>query len=108
MIGQMGATRIDFAWFYFRTHIILTRAQYYKPNILTRAFLWSAYLLTAIVAMSVISNNLGDYYDEGEQPKNARNFFMCALIDSEYEKVHNCKSSKEMWDTFALAYEWRP
>ncbi|RDX64834.1 hypothetical protein CR513_56560, partial [Mucuna pruriens] len=35
----------------------------------------------------------------------ARNFLMCTLTESEYEKVHNCKSSKEIWDTFALAYE---
>ncbi|RDX96798.1 hypothetical protein CR513_20512, partial [Mucuna pruriens] len=26
----------------------------------------------------------------------ARNFLMCALMESEYEKVHSCKSSKEM------------
>ncbi|RDX64510.1 hypothetical protein CR513_56930, partial [Mucuna pruriens] len=30
---------------------------------------------------------------------------MCALIKSEYEKVHNCNSSKEIWDTLVLAYE---
>ncbi|RDX66932.1 hypothetical protein CR513_54251, partial [Mucuna pruriens] len=35
----------------------------------------------------------------------ARNFLMCALTESKYEKVHSCKSSKEMWDTLALAYE---
>ncbi|RDX82487.1 hypothetical protein CR513_36726, partial [Mucuna pruriens] len=34
-----------------------------------------------------------------------RNFIMCVLIEIEYEKVHNCKSSKDMWDTLALAYE---
>ncbi|RDX74656.1 hypothetical protein CR513_45571, partial [Mucuna pruriens] len=35
----------------------------------------------------------------------ARNFVMCALTESEYEKVHSCKSSKEMWNTLALVYE---
>ncbi|RDY03343.1 hypothetical protein CR513_13081, partial [Mucuna pruriens] len=35
----------------------------------------------------------------------AINFFMCALIESEYEKIHSCKSSKEMWNTLALTYE---
>ncbi|RDX66350.1 hypothetical protein CR513_54889, partial [Mucuna pruriens] len=29
----------------------------------------------------------------------ARNFLMCSLAETEYEKVHNFKSSKEMWDT---------
>ncbi|RDX80235.1 hypothetical protein CR513_39244, partial [Mucuna pruriens] len=28
-----------------------------------------------------------------------RKILMCALTESKYEKVHNCKSSKEMWDT---------
>ncbi|TKY63304.1 hypothetical protein E2542_SST13175 [Spatholobus suberectus] len=45
----------------------------YKPNILTRPLLWSAYLVAdwvAAVAMGVISSNLGDYYNKGEQPKN--------------------------------------
>ncbi|RDY10286.1 hypothetical protein CR513_05226, partial [Mucuna pruriens] len=30
---------------------------------------------------------------------------MCALKELEYEKVHSCKLSKEMWDTLALTYE---
>ncbi|RDX77110.1 hypothetical protein CR513_42814, partial [Mucuna pruriens] len=34
-----------------------------------------------------------------------RNFPMCALTKAEYKKVHSCNSSKEMWDTLALAYE---
>ncbi|RDX81966.1 hypothetical protein CR513_37300, partial [Mucuna pruriens] len=34
----------------------------------------------------------------------ARNFLMYGLTKLEYEKVHSCKSSKEMWDTFPLAY----
>ncbi|XP_020218751.2 uncharacterized protein LOC109801983 [Cajanus cajan] len=45
----------------------------YKPNICTRPLVWSAYLLAdwvAAVAMGVISSNLGDYYNKGEQPKN--------------------------------------
>ncbi|RDY04539.1 hypothetical protein CR513_11724, partial [Mucuna pruriens] len=35
----------------------------------------------------------------------AINFLMSTLTESEYEKVHSCKSSKEMWDTLALAYK---
>ncbi|RDY11398.1 hypothetical protein CR513_03955, partial [Mucuna pruriens] len=30
---------------------------------------------------------------------------MCALTESEYEKVHSYKSSKEIWNTLAPAYE---
>ncbi|RDX86691.1 hypothetical protein CR513_31955, partial [Mucuna pruriens] len=30
---------------------------------------------------------------------------MCALTGSKYKKVHSCKSSKEIWDTLALAYK---
>ncbi|RDY14058.1 hypothetical protein CR513_00937, partial [Mucuna pruriens] len=26
-------------------------------------------------------------------------------MELEYEKVHNCKSFEEMWDTLSLAYE---
>ncbi|RDX96788.1 hypothetical protein CR513_20521, partial [Mucuna pruriens] len=35
----------------------------------------------------------------------AKIFLMCSLTKSKYEKVHNCKLSKEMWDILALAYE---
>ncbi|RDX99450.1 hypothetical protein CR513_17501, partial [Mucuna pruriens] len=35
----------------------------------------------------------------------ARNFLMCAFTEAKYEKVHSYKSSKEIWDTLALAYE---
>jgi len=42
----------------------------YKPNILTQPLVWSSYLV-AVVAMGVISSNLGDYYySKGEQPNN--------------------------------------
>ncbi|TKY63302.1 hypothetical protein E2542_SST13173 [Spatholobus suberectus] len=44
----------------------------YKPNIWTRALVWSAYLLAdwvATVAMGVISSNLGDYYNNDCQQK---------------------------------------
>ncbi|CAJ1949413.1 unnamed protein product [Sphenostylis stenocarpa] len=59
------------------TQIVLTllgdRTKY-KPNMWIRAILWSAYLLAdwvAAVAMGVISSSLGDFYNKGEQPKNA-------------------------------------
>ncbi|RDX95616.1 hypothetical protein CR513_21842, partial [Mucuna pruriens] len=35
----------------------------------------------------------------------ARNFLICSLTETEYEKIHSCKSSKEMWDTLTLVYE---
>ncbi|XP_027348510.1 uncharacterized protein LOC113860084 [Abrus precatorius] len=44
----------------------------YKPNICTRALVWSAYLLAdwvAALAMGVISSNLGDYYNVTCQKK---------------------------------------
>ncbi|KAH1162474.1 hypothetical protein AAZX31_01G093100 [Glycine max] len=44
-----------------------------KPSKLRRALVWSSYLLedkVETVAMGVISSNLGEYYNKGEQPKN--------------------------------------
>nr|KYP41253.1 hypothetical protein KK1_037375 [Cajanus cajan] len=35
----------------------------------------------------------------------ARNAFMCALSEEEYNKVHGFKSAKQMWDTLAITYE---
>ncbi|KAL2320025.1 hypothetical protein Fmac_028994 [Flemingia macrophylla] len=58
------------------SHIILTilgDRRKWKPNILTKPLLWSAYMLAdwvATVAMGVISSNLGDIYNKGEHPKN--------------------------------------
>ncbi|RDY04603.1 hypothetical protein CR513_11672, partial [Mucuna pruriens] len=42
---------------------------------------------------------------ERRTEEKTRNFLMCALTKLEYEKVHNCKSSKEMLGTLVLAYE---
>ncbi|CAJ1949415.1 unnamed protein product [Sphenostylis stenocarpa] len=58
------------------TQIILTalgNRTIYKPNMWTKAILWSAYLLAdwiAAVAMGVISSNLGNIYNKREQPKS--------------------------------------
>ncbi|RDX98459.1 hypothetical protein CR513_18611, partial [Mucuna pruriens] len=57
-------------------------------------------------------HNTSNKYSWNEEQKmryllnsKARNFLMCAFIEADYEKVHSYKSSKEMWDALALAYE---
>ncbi|RDX77543.1 hypothetical protein CR513_42327, partial [Mucuna pruriens] len=45
------------------------------------------------------------HIDMWDVVEKVRNFLMYALTKSEYEKFQCCKSSKEMWDALALAYE---
>ncbi|KAK7390503.1 hypothetical protein VNO78_25810 [Psophocarpus tetragonolobus] len=53
--------------------IVLGNRTKYKPNILTRLLLWFSYLLAdwiAIIAIGVISSNIGDYYNKDKHTKN--------------------------------------
>ncbi|RDX72475.1 hypothetical protein CR513_48038, partial [Mucuna pruriens] len=63
------------------------------------------YILTNKEGIEIRSSSNKEQKTRYLPNSKARNFPMCALTESKYEKAHSCKSSKEMLDTLALAYE---
>ncbi|KAK7286751.1 hypothetical protein RJT34_21971 [Clitoria ternatea] len=62
--------------------IVLGNRRRYKPNICTRALVWSTYLLAdwvAAVAMGAISSNLGEYY-KGNHKKFSKYYINPQLL----------------------------